>query len=305
MSTTTPSASNRTPQRGRPNRIAPAFYWMTIPALVLFLVFLVFPFAQGIFYTFTNYPGYGDWDFIGLRNYSSLLRDEVIWQSYGFTFRYAITGTILVNVLAMLIALGLNSKIAGRDGWRAVFFLPYILPVLIVGYVFQYLFTFNVPEIGAALGIEALSTSMLADPDLAWVPIVVVGVWQSTAFSVIIYLAGLQTVPAEVYEAGAIDGATGWKRFWELTFPLILPYFTINMVLTFKTFLGVFDQIVAMTNGGPGTSTQSVAFLIFRNGFQGGEYAYQTANGVIYFLVLIVLSMTQLLYFQRREAKYQ
>ncbi|MDU2597574.1 MAG: sugar ABC transporter permease, partial [Dermabacter sp.] len=105
----------------------------------------------------------------------------------------------------------------------------------------------------------------------------------------------------EVYEAASLDGANKWKQFWKITFPLIMPFFTINVVLSFKNSLGVFDQVVALTEGGPGTATQSISFLIFKNGFQGGEFAYQTANGVIYFIILIVLSFAQLRFLQSKE----
>lgn len=296
-----PSHADSQLASGKSHRIEGAYLWMLIPAVVLFTGLIMVPLCQGIFYTFTNYHGYGNWNFIGLRNYEALFSDEIIWQSYKFTFTYAITGTIAVNVISLFLALLLNARIAARNAWRGLFFVPYLLPVLIIAYIFSYLFTNNLPAIGAALGIDWLSTSLLANERLAWVAIVVVGVWQAVAFNTLIYLAGLQTVPAEVYEAASVDGAVGWRKFSRITFPLIMPFFTINVILSFKNFLGVFDQVVAMTNGGPGTSTQSIAFLIFSNGFKGGEYAYQTTNGVIYFLIVLVLSFIQLRFLQSKE----
>lgn len=286
----------------RPGRIDPAHLWMVIPAIILFSALLILPLLQGIFYTFTNYQGYGDWKFVGLKNYIDLFQDSVIWESYGFTFLFAITATLATNIIALGLALLLNSKVLGKNALRGIFFLPYILPVLIVSYIFSYLFTNNIPAIGQWLGWDWLSTSLLANESLAWIAIVFVGVWQGVAFTTLIYLSGLQTVPSEVYEAAAIDGATSWKQFWAITFPLIMPFFTINMVLSFKNSLGVFDQVVALTGGGPGTATQSISFLIFKNGFQGGEFAYQTANGVIYFIILLILSFAQLRFLQSKEA---
>ncbi len=284
-----------------PKRIEGAYLWMILPALVLYTAMLTIPFVTGVFYTFTNYQGYGSWRLVGFQNYVNLFRDDVIWASYGFTFLYAVSATVLINVIALSVALLLNSKIKGQTFFRGLFFLPNILPVLIVAYIFQYLFTNNLPAIGEALGWDWLSTSLLANEDTAWLVIVFVGVWQAVAFNTIIYLAGLQTVPEEVYEAASIDGANRWQQFWRMTFPLIMPFFTINMVLSFKGALGVFDQVVALTGGGPGTATQSISFLIFRNGFQGGEYAYQTANGVIYFLLVIILSFAQFRLFSSKE----
>ncbi|MDU0349274.1 sugar ABC transporter permease [Actinomyces sp. MRS3W] len=288
-------------KQNKAKKVDPAFIWMTVPAALVFTVLLTIPLLTGFFYTFTNFKGYGDWHFVGLTNYKNLFSDDIIWGSYVFTFKYAIVASILTNIIALGLALILNSKMKARTFFRGVFFVPYILPVLVVSYIFSYLFTNNLPEIGQALGWEWLSTSLLANEDLAWLAIVVVGVWQAVAYNTIIYLAGLQTVPNEIYEASAIDGAGPVRRLWSMTLPLIIPYLGINMVLSFKNFLGVFDQIVALTSGGPGTATQSISYLIFRNGFQGGEYAYQTANGIIYFLIVVLLSFAQLRFTQSQE----
>ena len=111
---------------------------------------------------------------------------------------------------------------------------------------------------------------------------------------IIIFISGLQTVPEDVYEAGSIDGATGWKKFKNLTFPLILPFFTINMVLCVKNFLMVFDQIMALTKGGPAQSTESISYLIYQNGMGGGQFGFQSANAVIFFIVIVGISVFQL-----------
>lgn len=280
------------------------FYWMVVPALLLFVVLHTIPALTGIFYSFTNYAGYGEWDFVGLQNYVNLFRDDRILSSYGFTFLFAVTATIVVNIGALFIALLLNAKIKFQTAFRGIFFIPNVLSVLIVGYVFNYLLSNNLPLVGRALGIEWLSTSILTNPDLAWLGIVGVTAWQSIAFSVIIYLAGLQTVPAELYEAASIDGASHWRQFTSITFPMISAFFTINMVLALKGFLQAFDQIVALTGGGPGTSTESVAMVIYRGGFQGGEYGYQMANSVVYLIVIVVLSLLQMRTLQRKEADF-
>ncbi|WP_326755207.1 sugar ABC transporter permease [Streptomyces hirsutus] len=282
-------------------RTARSYYWMVLPALVLFFLFHTVPVLQGIYYSLTDYTGYGTYKFIGLKNYLNLFQDEKVWHSYVFTFQFALVSTVLANVIALAIALGLNARIKFRTAIRGVFFVPNILAILIVGYIFNYLFSNSLPYLGKQLGIDWLAGSVLADPDHAWLGIVAVAVWQAVAFNVIIYLAGLQTIPAELYEAATVDGAGPWQRFRAITLSLIAPFLTINMVLSLKNFLQVFDQIVALTGGGPGTSTQSVSFLIYTNGFQGGEYAYQTANAVVYFAVIVLVSIVQLRILQRRE----
>lgn len=291
-----------TKNRLRSQTVNKTFYWMVIPALLIFVVLHTVPALTGIFYSFTNYAGYGEWDFVGISNYVNLFKDDRILASYGFTFLFAVTSTIVVNVGALFIALLLNAKIKFQTAFRGIFFIPNVLSVLIVGYVFNYLLSNNLPLIGKALGIEWLSSSILSNPDLAWLGIVGVTAWQSIAFSVIIYLAGLQTVPPELYEAASLDGASPWRQFTSITFPMISAFFTINMVLALKGLLQAFDQIVALTNGGPGTSTESVAMVIYRGGFQGGEYGYQMANSVVYLVVIVVLSLLQMRTLQRKEA---
>jgi raffinose/stachyose/melibiose transport system permease protein len=277
------------------------FYLMTLPAFALFFIFHTIPLVMGIFYSFTNYRGFGPWEFIGLSNYVALFQDKTILHSYLFTFQFAIVGTIATNVLALLIAIGLNSKIKFRNTLRGIFFIPYVLSILIVGFIFNYIFAFLAPSAGEWLGIARLSANILSDPGLAWVGVVIVAVWQAIAFSIVLYLAGLQTVPEDQLEAASLDGAGAWNRFWHITFPLIAPFFTINMVLVMKGFLQVFDLIIALTNGGPGTETESISVTIFRGGFEGAEFAYQSANAVIFLIVLIAVAVVQLRFLQRRE----
>lgn len=280
------------------------FYAMVIPLAICFFIFHTVPFLQGIFYSFTNWRGYGDWNFVGLNNYLHMFKDLDIANSYLFTFKFAIVTTILVNVIGLAIALGLNAKIKFRNFLKAVYFMPYILGTLIVGYVFNFIFAHLVPEFGIAAGIEALSVNILGT-EHAWIGIVVVTVWQSLAFNTLIYLSGLQTIDRDIYEAAELDGARGLTLFRKVTFPLLAPFFTINMVLSAKGFLMAFDQIVAMTNGGPGTTTTSISLLIYKKGFTGGQFAYQSANSVILFLVVIAISIFQLRVLEKREAKMQ
>ncbi|WP_225228532.1 carbohydrate ABC transporter permease [Bacillus sp. PS06] len=278
-----------------------AFLLMAVPGFILFFIFHTYPALQGIFYSFTDWKGYGNWNFVGLKNYINVFKDDRALDAYIFTFKFAIISTILVNIFSLLIAIGLNSKIKFQKTLRAVFFLPYILSILIVGFIFNFIFTHLLPTMGQNLGIEFLSKNILGDPNLAWVGIVIVAVWQAVAFNTILYLAGLVTISEDLYEAASIDGAGIWRKFWSITFPLIAPFFTINMVLAMKGFLMVFDQIVALTGGGPGKSTESISLLIYRGGFEGGQFAYQSANAVIYFIIIVVVSVIQLRFLERRE----
>jgi raffinose/stachyose/melibiose transport system permease protein len=282
-------------------RFPVAYYIMVLPAVVLFFVFHTVPVIQGVYYSFTDSPGYGESSLVGLRNYVALFTDPRVLHAYWFTFLIAVVATVLVNIVSLAIAIGLNSRIKFRNTLRGVYFIPNVLAILVVGYIFNYLFSNSLPALGAQLGIEALSTSLLTNASTAWIGIVILAVWQAAAFNIIIYLSGLQTVPADVYEAAGIDGASAWRQFRSITFPLIAGFFTINMVLSLKSFLQIFDHIVALTGGGPGTDTESVALLIYKGGFQGGEYGYQSANSVVFFVVIVAFSIVQLRALRRRE----
>ena len=274
---------------------------ITIPILALFVCFNTVPLIRGVIYSFTNFKGFGDYDWVGFRNYMDLFTDPRIGNSYLFTIKLAIVATIVTNVISLILALGLNSRIKGKTFLRAAYFVPNVLGALVVGYIFQYIFTYILPELGKMIGSETLSTSMLSSTSLAWIAIVVVCAWQNIAMNTIIYISGLQTVPEDVYEAGDLDGATGWKKFRYLTFPLIIPFFTINMVLCVKNFLMVFDQIMAMTQGGPAQSTESICYLIYNNGMKGGSFGYQSANAVVFFIVIVAISVAQMSISSKKE----
>jgi len=275
------------------------FLLITIPILALFFCFNTLPLIKGVIYSFTNFRGYGEFDWVGIRNYTDLFTDARVGKSYLFTFKLAIVATIVVNVLSLVLALGLNSKIKFKSALRGMYFVPNILGALVVGYIFNCFFTYILPAVVKMMGGKG--DSILASSKWAWVAIVIVCAWQSVAMNTIIYISGLQTVPEDVYEAGSLDGATGWKKFKNLTFPLILPFFTINMVLCMKNFLMVFDQIMALTKGGPAQSTESISFLIYNNGMAGGQFGFQSANAVVFFVVIVVISVLQMNFLGNKE----
>lgn len=269
---------------------------------ILFFVFHTVCFLKGVFYSFTDWKGYGDWSFVGLKNYINVFVDSNISSAYVFTFKFAVICTILVNLVSLVLACALNSNIRFKNFLKGIYFLPYMLGSLIVGFIFNFVFANIIPDIGKTLGIEALSYNILGTDQAMWA-IVFVTIWSGCAFNTLIYLAGLQSIDDDVYEAAALDGAKGITRFMKITFPLLAPSFTINMVLSAKGYLMVYDQIMAMTEGGPGTSTTSIAVLIYKKGFGGGQFSVQTANAVVLFLVIVLISVFQLRVLEKREEK--
>ena len=294
MSTTTPgSTTGPAVPRARRRRTDPVYYLFLFPALILFTLAITLPAVLGFGYSFTNSMGFGDWDLVGVRNYIALFRDEGIVGAYLFTLGFALVTVVVVNVIAFALALGLTARIHLQALLRTVFVLPMVISGIIIAFVFQFLFSNSLPAIGTALGIDALSSSILADEHLAWIAIVIVTAWSTIPSTMLIYIAGLVTIPAEVYEAGAIDGATGLQQLRRLTLPLVSGYVVINMILGFKNYLNAYDIIVGLTDGGPGTATRSVAMSIFK-GFSGGDYGYQMANAAVFFVISIIIAVVQL-----------
>ena len=290
---------HQTPRNRR--RVEPIFYLFLVPSLILFTLAITIPGIMGIFFSFTNSIGIGDWEFIGLTNYIAIFSDPAILQSYLFTFGFSIVTVIAVNVIAFLLAVGLTARIRMKSALRTIFVIPMVVSGIIIAYVFNFLFSNSLPSLGTAAGIPWLESSLLANPDLAWIAIVLVTAWQAVPGALLIYIAGLVAVPGDVYEAAEIDGASKFQQLLKITLPLVAGYVVINIILGFKGFLNAYDIIVGLTNGGPGTSTRSVAMTIIA-GFNGGDYAYQMANATIFFIVAVLISLLQLSLTRGRNA---
>lgn len=274
-------------------RVEPIHFLFLLPALILFTIAITIPAVLGIFYSFTDFIGFGEWSFTGLTNYIALASDPAILASYGFTIGFSLITVVIVNAVALGLAMALSAKVRFKTALRGIFVIPMVISGIVIAYVFSFLFANSLPAFAQAIGFGPLETSILADPNLAWISIVIVTAWQGIPGALLIYLAGLLSIPGEVYEAGSLDGANAWEKFRTITFPLVAGYVVINTVLTFKNYLNSYDIIVGLTNGGPGTATRSVAMTIF-TGFSGGDYAYQMANATIFFLIAVLISIAQL-----------
>jgi raffinose/stachyose/melibiose transport system permease protein len=288
----TRTGSASTTRRSRP-KVNRTFWLMIVPALVLFTLAITVPAIMGITLSFTDSVGFGEFRFIGLTNYVAMVSDPAILSSYGFTILFALTTVLAVNVVAFLLAVLLCSKIRAKVALRAIFVLPMVISGIIIAYVFSFLFSNSLPQFGAWIGVEPLASSLLANEDLAWLTIVFVTAWQAIPSALLIYIAGILSIPNEVYEAAAMDGASAGRRLRSITLPLVAGYVIINLIIGFKNHLNAYDIIVGLTNGGPGTATRSVAMTIF-SGFTGGDYAYQMANATVFFLIAVVLAVLQL-----------
>ena len=292
-STTTLLTQGDRTRRRSSKRVEPIYYLFLLPTVLLFTLAITVPGIIGIFFSLTDSIGLGEWNFIGFTNYIALFSDPAILQSYLFTAGFAVATVIVVNIAAFLLAVGLTSRIRFKTGLRTIFVIPMVISGIIIAYVFNLLFSNSLLWAGSTLGVPWLQESLLANPDLAWIAIVIVTAWQAIPGTLLIYIAGLLSVPGDVYEAADIDGASKRQQLLRITIPLVAGYVVINVILGFKGFLNAYDIIVGLTGGGPGTATRSVAMTIIA-GFNGGDYAYQMANATIFFIVAVLISLLQL-----------
>lgn len=288
-----PAAVHHPRRANRPRRRPSMYLLFLLPALACFTLAITVPAVMGIFFSFTDSVGFGEFNMVGLRNYAALVNDPAVLGAYAFTIGFSLATVLLTNALAFLLALGLTAQIRARVALRTVFVMPMVISGIVIAYVFNFLFSNTLPAASQALGLETLSSSILANPDLAWISIVVVTAWQAIPSAMLIYIAGLMAIPYDLYEASALDGAGALGQLRHVTLPLMAGYIGINMILGFKNFLAAYDIIVGLTGGGPGVATRSIAMTIF-TGFERGDYAYQMANATVFFLISLLIALIQL-----------
>lgn len=273
------------------------------PSLVVLGVFLVYPMAQALRVSFEDYSIFHS-RWIGLENYRTLIHDSAFWNALENTVLYAGVTTPVSVGLALGFALLLNKKIVGRDFFRAAIFLPVVTSLAIAAIAWQFLVN---PDIGllpywlAKLGI---TTNGLGDPTWAMVWVIVVGVWKNVGFYTVMYLAGLQSIPRELYESAAVDGAARWTRFRTMTWPLLMNTTMFVFVIAAIAALQAFDQIFVMTHGGPFFQTETLVMLIYRLGFNDFRMGYAAAISWVLVLLIFALSIVQIKFFNKRLVQY-
>jgi multiple sugar transport system permease protein/raffinose/stachyose/melibiose transport system permease protein len=275
-----------------------------IPSLLFYLFFFIVPSISATFYSLTDWDGI-TYSFIGLQNYRDMLDDDNIKTAFINTLIYALSITVLQNTLGLFLAVLLDRKMRMVNAMRTLFFMPAIFSSLVIGYVWGYMLEPNIGVVNHVLSVlhlDALKQDWLGNPHYGIAMIILVTVWQFCGYSMVIFLAGLQGIPKDMYESASLEGAGAADKFKHITFPLLAPSFTINILLTTIGCLKLFDQIYAMTKGGPGYSTQSVATMIYTVGFgSGGQWGYGTAISIVLFVFILVFSSIQVTLLRRRE----
>lgn len=277
-------------------------FLLIVPALFFYVLFVVWPLFDGIYYSMSDWNGINNVvNFIGIKNYIQLLHDPYVLLPLKNSFIYAFGSMILLNVIGLAFAVGLDNLRKSKNLLRALLFVPAVLSSLVVGYIFKFIFTEPISDLGKTLGIEVVANNLLGSKQYALIMAILVTTWKMAGWYMVIYIAGLQSIDRSLYEAAEIDGATKWKKFRFVTFPLIAPAFTINMVLSIERAFKEYDMMFALTTGGPGRSSELLSMTIYSESFTNKRAGYGSALGVVLFLIIVIITLCQMFVLRRRE----
>lgn len=277
-----------------------------LPALLLYSTFVLYPAIGGVWFSLTNWngldPTYGD--YVGLSNYKELLGDENFIQSLKFTAKYTVYMVILQNVIALTLAIIIESLKKGKNILRIIFFFPNMISMIIGGFIWMFIFTKVFPFLVDNAGLAILDHSWIANPQYSFYSILILSLWGSVGYLMIIYIAALQNIPTNLVEAAQIDGANKLQVIWHVVRPLIVNSITIGIFISLSASFKVFDQVYALTGGGPGRATQVVSLNIFMEAYYfRSRFGYASAKAVILFVIILFITGTQLFIMKRKEVE--
>ena len=308
MATKAPKKFNRTSRDTR------NFFFLVTPAVFIFLLVIAIPFGLGVYYSFTDWGGVtqSETNFIGFHNYIQSLTDTRFQYSLMITFLFAIINVIVINIVSFSLALLVSSSIKGRNLYRAGFFLPNLIGGLVLGYIWQFIYNQVFPSLGDAIGSEWLMTNLfLGKPNLAMSALVMTNTWQYAGYIMMIYFAGLQSVPESLYESASLDGANWWYKLRHITIPMVMSSFTVSLFLTINNSFKIYDVNVSLTGGGPSImwqgqaikGTEFITMNIYNTASVENKLSRGQARAVILFVILVIISLTQTTITKRREVE--
>jgi multiple sugar transport system permease protein/raffinose/stachyose/melibiose transport system permease protein len=303
----TGKASGFRPRRaGSRNREQLVSWVFLAPFLIAFVLFLAWPIIHGIYLSFTDQSltGAGG-GFVGVANYAEALTDPVMWQSMWNTVWFTLLSTVPLVAIALLMAALVDRGLPGQWLWRLSFFMPYLLASTVISQIWVWIFN---PQIGAAnnilkfFGLEPLA--WLQNPETNMISIVIATVWWTVGFNFLLYLAAMQNIPAQQYEAASLDGASAWRQFWSITLPQLGPATVLILILQILASLKLFDQAYQMLGGVASDTTRSIVQYIYEAGFVSYRFGYSAAISYVFFALIVILGVVQALISRRRKEQF-
>lgn len=280
------------------------FCMFALPGMFCFFAVVIVPFVYGVYLTLTDWDGVAKVkNFIGLKNFAGVMRDGAFWSSLGLTFKYVIVVVVLVNVLAFAIAFLLTRGIKGQNFFRAGFFTPNLIGGIVLGYIWQFVFSRVFVNIGESTGWNLFGVSWLSDPNKAFLALVTVSVWQLSGYMILIYVAGFMGLNEDVMEAASIDGASGFTKLKNIVLPLMMSSITICLFLTLSRAFMVYDVNLSLTAGGPYGTTEMAAMHVYEKAFTSRQFGVGQAEAFILFVVVACISGLQVYLTKRQEVE--
>lgn len=279
-------------------------YWAFVgPSLFAFALVIFIPLILGIYYSFTDWNGISkEINFVGFENYIKVFADDTFKNAFLFTTKFTIASVIVINIIGFLLALLVTRESKISNLLRTVFFMPNLIGGLILGFIWQFIFVNVFNSLGTALGQEWMMGWLSNEVTGFWGMVIIVA-WQMAGYVMVVYVAGLQNVPPELNEAAKIDGANWIQRLKNITIPMVRPAFTISLFLTLSNSFKLFDQNLALTNGGPGNATQMLALNIYQTAFSLNKINLAQAKAVIFFVIVAVIGLIQVYITKKGEVE--
>ena len=279
------------------------YFILVLPGFIIFTIGLILPLFLAIRYSFTSWDGMSpEKPFVGFQNYIDLWKDSDFRNAWWFTIRFTIWNTIIQNIGALLLAVILDAGIRAKKIYRAVFFIPCLISALVVGFVWMKMFSNVLPALNDILGTE-FNFLLFGQKETVLAGLLIANNWQWIGYWMLIYLAGLQSVPADLYEAAKVDGAGAIKRFFKITIPMLAPAITICVVGITTGSLKVYDLLVSSTRGGPGRASTSVIYQTYTAAINGRQYGYGSAMSVTLVVVLLLVALIQVKGLKKKEVQ--
>ncbi|OKH29726.1 lactose ABC transporter permease [[Phormidium ambiguum] IAM M-71] len=274
-------------------------YLFLLPALIILGLTVIWPALQAFYLSFTRYEyditQAPEW--IGLANFQRLIADKIFWQTLRNTLIYLLGVVPILVILPLGLAILVNQKLKGISWFRAAYYTPVIISMVVAGLAWKWLYAENglLNQILKLIGLNE-GIPWLTSPNLALFSVMFVTIWKGLGYYMVIYLAGLQSIPNELYEAAAIDGSDGLKKHWDITVPLMKPYLFLVAVISAISATKVFEEVYIMTQGGPRNSSKTVVYYLYDQAFRNLEISYACTIGLVLFLIILVLSIVRILF---------
>ena len=277
-------------------------FWIFVgPALIAMTMVVIIPFIIGIYYTFTNWNGANPkYDFVGISNYINLVNDAQFIYSLKITVAYTFASVLSINLVGFGLAYAVTRKLKTSNFLRTGFFMPNLIGGLILGFIWQFMFNSVFTGVGQALGSKILATSLLQEPSTAMFAMLIVSTWQYAGYIMVIYVAALENVPADLIEAAHIDGANGWYTFKHITIPMVRQGMTICLFLTLANSFKLFDLNFSLT---PAKTTEMLALNIYKEAFVINNMGIGQAKAIIFFIIVTTISLTQVYFNKKKEVE--